>query len=67
MKELIKKFMKEEDGATIVEYILMLAVAGGIVLIFSPNIREALVGWLNSMFSNMNEALDHETASGITI
>ena len=57
MFDLLKKFYKDEDGATIVEYIIMLAVVAGIVLLAFPTLRTSLSGWLRTMFQNVTRGL----------
>lgn len=66
MINLMKKFWKEEDGATIIEYVLMLAVAAGIVMFAFPNLRTALVGWMTGMFGNVTDGLDTDSSFGTT-
>jgi Flp pilus assembly pilin Flp len=60
MLNLFKSFWAEEDGATIIEYVLMLAVAAGIVMFAFPNLRTALVGWMSDMFSNVGIGMDSD-------
>ena len=57
MLNLLKKFVEEEDGATLIEYIMMLAVIGGIVLVSSKSLRGAIVDWFSSAFSDVDEGL----------
>lgn len=58
MFKVLKEFWKEEDGATIIEYVLMLAVAAGIVMFAFPNLRTQLVLWMTGMFSSVDTGLD---------
>lgn len=58
MLKLFKSFWAEEDGATIIEYVLMLAVAAGIVMFAFPNLREQLVNWMAGMFGNVDKGID---------
>ena len=60
MLNLLKKFVKEEDGATIIEYILLLAVVAGIVLISSKSLRGAIGGWFADMFGNVDDGLKND-------
>lgn len=60
MINLFKKFIKEEDGATIIEYVIMLAVIAGIVMFAFPNLRSALSGWLTGMFGDVGTGLENK-------
>lgn len=71
MKNLMKKFLKEEEGATIIEYVLILAVMAGIVMFAFPNLRNAITEWMTGLFGNVSSGLtDAESgrfcADGVT-
>lgn len=38
----IKNFVKDENGAGIVEYVILIAVAIGIVILIGPKLKNAL-------------------------
>lgn len=59
MGDLLKRFIKEEDGATIIEYVLMLAVMAGIVMFAFPNLRTAIAGWITQMLGDVSTGLDN--------
>lgn len=40
MKELVKRFVEEEDGIGVVEIILILVVLIGLVMIFRTNLKD---------------------------
>lgn len=53
MKNLIAKFMKEEDGATAVEYALMVALIAGVIVVTVT----VLGGKVDSVFTTITNAL----------
>jgi hypothetical protein len=54
MTNLIKSFMKEEDGMGTVEIILIVAVLVGIALLFRARIIEFVNGMIEKIFPNNN-------------
>lgn len=54
MKKLFTKFFKEEDGATIVEYVIMLSIVAAIVLFAFPSLRKSIVSWITGAFKDVN-------------
>ncbi|MEJ1517038.1 hypothetical protein R3O67_27880 [Bacillus cereus] len=53
MKKLFTKFFKEEDGATIVEYVIMLSIVAAIVLFAFPSLRKSIVSWITDSFKDI--------------
>ncbi len=49
MLELIKNFIKDEDGISTVEIVVIIAVLVGIALIF----KNAIVGFVNKLLNNI--------------
>lgn len=49
MLELLKKFLKDEDGISTVEIVVIIAVLVGIALIF----KNAIVGFVNKLLNNI--------------
>ncbi len=52
MNNLIKSFIKEEDGMGTVEIVVIIAVLVGVALIFRTAIIEFVRNLMNSIFSN---------------
>jgi len=50
---LIKRFKRDEDGASLIEYTVLLAI----LLIAVIVIIGAVGGWINNTWSNLNAAL----------
>ncbi|GAB6455349.1 hypothetical protein bcgnr5369_26480 [Bacillus cereus] len=61
MKKLFTKFFKEEDGATIVEYVIMLSIVAAIVLFAFPSLRRSIVDWITGAFKNTKTGMDGTT------
>ena len=57
IKEYASKFVKEEDGAGLLEYLFLAALAAVIALFLFPKLREVLMNWFNSMMGNVDSAL----------
>ncbi|MCU7666939.1 Flp family type IVb pilin [Bacillus thuringiensis] len=53
MKKSFKKFFKEEDGATIVEYVIMLSIVAAIVLFAFPSLRKSIASWITGAFKDI--------------
>jgi Flp pilus assembly pilin Flp len=51
-KEIMKEFIREEDGIGVVEIILILVILIGLVLIFKNQIEELVNNILESITSN---------------
>ncbi|MFP3725694.1 Flp family type IVb pilin [Priestia filamentosa] len=54
MKNLFVKFLKEEDGATVIEYVIMIAVVAGIVLFAFPSLRKGILDWITGAFKDIS-------------
>lgn len=59
MINLFKKFVKEEEGATIIEYVLILAVMAGIVMFAFPSLRNAIGTWISDLLGNVTSGIDN--------
>lgn len=57
LKNLMVQFHKEEDGAGLVEYLIIIAIAAIVAALLFPALRTALVTWFNNMIANINEGL----------
>ncbi|PDZ94473.1 hypothetical protein CON36_33630 [Bacillus cereus] len=55
MKKLFTKFFKEEDGATIVEYVIMLSIVAAIVLFAFPSLRKSIASWITGAFKDITD------------
>jgi Flp pilus assembly pilin Flp len=53
--ELMKEFIKEEDGIAIVEIILILVLLVGLVLLFRQSITDFVKGVIESIANNMDD------------
>jgi pilus assembly protein Flp/PilA len=53
MIDFLKRFVKEEDGPTAVEYAIMLALVALAIALATPNIRDAVI----TIFNNTATAL----------
>lgn len=60
IKELVKRFVKDEDGLAIFEYILILGVIAVLVLFLSPSIRNAIANWFSNLMGNIDSGLDND-------
>lgn len=58
MKDRFKKFLKDEDGATIVEYVIMLAIVAGIVMFAFPSLRKSIVTWITGAFDKTSDGIE---------
>ncbi|MDF2586330.1 MAG: hypothetical protein K0S41_171 [Anaerocolumna sp.] len=58
LRELIKDFIKEEDGIGVVEIILILVILIGLVLIFKSQIETLVNNILDSITSNSKKIYD---------
>ena len=48
MIDYLKRFVKEEDGPTAVEYAIMLALVALAIALAQPNIRQAVIDIFNA-------------------
>jgi Flp pilus assembly pilin Flp len=62
MKNLVQKFVKEEEGS-IVEYLILIAVAGIIAAFLFPGLRGSIVNWFNAMVSNVTNGINGSAGS----
>ena len=62
MKQLFKQFIKEEEGS-LVEYLLLIAVAGMLVSFLFPGLKDNLVQWFNDMVSNITTGINGSNGS----
>jgi len=58
MKNLFAKFIKEEDGATVVEYVIMIAIVAAIVLFAFPSLRKGITTWITNAFSDIGGGME---------
>ena len=54
MTKLIKKFIRNEDGASAAEYALILAVIGGLIAVAAGNLGGAIEGALQGAADTIN-------------
>lgn len=64
MKQLTRKFIKEEKGAPIIEIVILIAMAAVIAAVLFPNLRKAVGTWFNDMLANVQSGLTGQDASG---
>lgn len=57
LKDLSKEFIRDEEGATLIEYIIIIALVAIFAIVLFPPLRKAVVSWFNSMISNVNNSL----------
>ena len=57
MKNRIVEFLKDEDGQTSTEYILLVAMVAIIVLKFKQQLQDQLNALLDNVFQNVNQEL----------
>lgn len=57
LKNLMVQFYNEEDGAGLVEYLIIIAIAAIVAALLFPVLRKALVTWFNNMIGNINSGL----------
>lgn len=57
MKELMKRFIKEEDGIGVVEIILILVVLIGLVIIFKDQLGSIIESLFNSINSDVQSIM----------
>lgn len=60
MLNLVKSFLREEDGVQVVEIVVILAVLVTVALIF----RKAIVGWVQSTLGGIFEGASEGAAVG---
>ncbi|MED2737748.1 hypothetical protein [Bacillus toyonensis] len=56
IKNLMNKFVKEEDGG-LVEYLILIAIAAVAAALLFPTLRKNLVGWFNGMVTNVQNGI----------
>ncbi|MED2737747.1 hypothetical protein [Bacillus toyonensis] len=56
IKNLMNKFVKEEDGG-LVEYLILIAIAAVAAALLFPSLRKNLVAWFNSMVTNVQSGI----------
>lgn len=57
IKDKFRKFINDEDGLAVWEYLLILGVIAVIIYWISPSIRNAINGWFSSLMSSINSGL----------
>lgn len=62
MSDLIRRFIKEEDGLGTVEIVVIIAVLVGIALIFRDAIIKFVTGIMKSVFAD--ESITDDVSSG---
>lgn len=63
MKNLMSKFLKEEEG-NVIEYVIVIAVVAVIIVALFPGLRSKIVGWFNSAIGNVDTGLNNSSLSG---
>jgi pilus assembly protein Flp/PilA len=56
MKELLNRFLKDESGATAIEYGLIAAIIGVGIIASLGGVKNALRGKFNTIATNLNSA-----------
>lgn len=59
--QLLKRFFKEEDGITIIEVVLILAVVIGLIVIFRNALGQLMTKIWNKINGNTNSIIDDQT------
>jgi pilus assembly protein Flp/PilA len=60
MKNLILSYLKDEEGQTSTEYILLVAVVAMIVIKFKDKLSQNLDGITDNVFQKTNEFIDED-------
>ena len=60
MYQLIADYLRDEEGQTSTEYILLVAVVAMIVLKFKDKLNSKLEGVLNGVFSKVDSSIQSE-------
>jgi Flp pilus assembly pilin Flp len=63
MPELIKNFLREEDGLSTVEIVIIIAVLVGIALIFRDSIIKFVTGIMSNVFGDDSIISDIDSSS----
>lgn len=58
MKNQIIRYLKDESGQTSTEYILLIAVVGGIIFKFGGILKEKMIDLANSVFDKAKQDLN---------
>lgn len=56
MKNLLGKFLKEEEG-NIIEYIIVLAVIAVVIAALFPDLQDKVMGWFKGMIGNVDNGI----------
>jgi Flp pilus assembly pilin Flp len=64
MKQLIRKFVKEEKGAPIIELVILIGMSAVIAAFLFPILRTNLSSWFNEMVKRVSKGIGG--ASGAT-
>lgn len=62
IKNLMNKFVKEEDGG-LVEYLILIAIAAVAAALLFPTLRKNLVEWFNGMVGNVQNGISGNSSS----
>ncbi|MGN5651158.1 MULTISPECIES: hypothetical protein [Bacillus] len=62
IKNLMNKFVKEEDGG-LVEYLILIAIAAVAAALLFPTLRKNLVGWFNDMVGNVQKGISGDKSA----
>ena len=54
----MKQFLKDQNGQTTVEYLLIIAVVVVVISVLGKNLKEQLPGVVNKVFSGVNKKID---------
>ena len=55
LKNFAKTLWKDESGQGTAEYVLLLAIIAGVLIVFGPKIKTAIMGKLDSVTNNMDQ------------
>jgi len=59
-EKLMKKFLKDESGQTMLEYALIIAVLVLVIIAAIPDLREAVIGVFDKVGTGLEQAPDIE-------
>ena len=53
VKNLFMEFLKEEEGAGMVEYLILIAIVAVIAALLMPSLRSNMMDWFNTMLTDV--------------
>jgi Flp pilus assembly pilin Flp len=64
--DLLKRFINEEDGAGLIEYLILICIAAIAAVILFPTLRKNLVEWFNQMVDNISNGISGNSTTNPT-